>query len=98
MTDFEIQQYYQNELIFNCVYSGDNLPERSSAEIKDGAYIKNLDEYSDTGTHWVALYVMNNDVTYVHSFGVEHIQKEIKIFIGDKSIKKIFSEYKHIIQ
>ena len=98
MTDFEIQQYYQNELRFNCVYSRDNLPERSSAEIKDGAYIKNLDEYSDTGTHWVALYVMNNDVTYVHSFGVEHIQKEIKIFIGDKNIKKIFSEYKHIIQ
>ena len=98
MTDFEIQQYYQNELRFNCVYSRDNLPERSSAEIKDGAYIKNLDEYSDTGTHWVALYVMNNDVTYVYSFGVEHIQKEIKIFIGDKNIKKIFSEYKHIIQ
>ena len=98
MTDFEIQQYYQNELRFNCVYSRDNLPERSSAEIKDGAYIKNLDEYSDTGTHWVALYVMNNDVTYVHSFGVENIQKEIKIFIGDKNIKKIFSEYKHIIQ
>ena len=98
MTDFEIQQYYQNELRFNCVYSRDNLPERSSAEIKDGAYIKNLDEYSDTGTHWVALYVMNNDVTYVHSFGVEHIQKEIKIFIGDKNIKKSFSEYKHIIQ
>ena len=98
MTDFEIQQYYQNELRFNCVYSRDNLPERSSAEIKDGAYIKNLDEYSDTGTHWVALYVMNNDVTYVHSFGVEHIQKEIKIFIGDKNIKKNFSEYKHIIQ
>ena len=98
MTDFEIQQYYQNELRFNCVYSRDNLPERSSAEIKDGAYIKNPDEYSDTGTHWVALYVMNNDVTYVHSFGVEHIQKEIKIFIGDKNIKKIFSEYKHIIQ
>ena len=93
-----MQQYYQNELRLNCVYFRDNLPERSSAEIKDGAYIKNVDEYSDIGTHWVALYVMNNDVTYVHSFGVEHIQKEIKIFIGDKNIKKIFSEYKHIIQ
>ena len=26
-------------------------------KIKDGAYVINLDEYSDIGTHWVALYV-----------------------------------------
>ena len=38
-----------------------------------GAYIINLDEYSDIGTHWVALYVSNNTVTYFDSFGVEHI-------------------------
>ena len=31
------------------------------------------------------MYVKNNDVTYFDSFGVEHIPKEIKIFI-DKSI------------
>ena len=39
------------------------LPERSSAEIKDGPYIINLAEYSDIGTHWVVLYIQNNDVT-----------------------------------
>ena len=44
----------------------------------DGVYIINLDEYSDIGTHWVALHVNNNDVTYFDSFGVEHILKEIK--------------------
>ena len=61
---------------FNGVYSRDNLPERSSTEIKDGAYIINLDEYSDIGTHWVALYISeDNDVTYFDSFGVEHIPK-----------------------
>ena len=58
--------------------SRDNLPERSSTEIKDGTYVINLDEYSDIGTHWVALYVYNNDFTYFDSFGVEHIPKEIK--------------------
>ena len=42
-----------------------------------GAYIINLDEYSDIGTHWVALHVNNNDVTYFDSLGVEHISKEI---------------------
>ena len=74
LTNFEIQKYYKNESEFNGVYSRDNLPDK----IKDGAYIINLDEYSDTGTHWVALYVVNNnDVTYFDSFGVEHILKEI---------------------
>ena len=47
----------------------------------------NLGEYSDTGTHWVALYLQNNDVTYFNSFGVEHLPKEIKTFISNKNIK-----------
>ena len=29
------------------------------------------------GTHWIALYALNNNVTYFDSFGVEHIPKEI---------------------
>ena len=80
--NFETQKYYQNEPRFNGVYSRDNLP-----KIKDGAYVINLDEYSDIGTHWVALYVQNNNVTYFDSFGVEHIPKEIKTFINNKNIK-----------
>ena len=82
LTNFEIQKYYKNEPRFNGVYSRDNLP-----KIKDGAYIINLDEYSDIGTNWVALYVQNNAVTYFDSFGVEHILKEIRIFISNKNIK-----------
>ena len=82
LTNFEIQKYYQNKPRFNGVYSRDNLP-----KIKDGAYVINLDEYSDIGTHWVALCVQNNNnVTYFDSFGVEHIPKEIKAFINNKSI------------
>ena len=73
LTNFEIQKYYKNESEFNGVYSRDNLPD----EIKDGAYVINLDDYSDIGTHWVPLYVLNNYVTYFDSFGVEHIPKEI---------------------
>ena len=82
LTNFEIQKYYQNEPKFNGVYSRDNLP-----KIKDGAYVINLDEYSDIGTDWVALYVNNNNVTYFDSIGVEHIPKEIKAFINNKNIK-----------
>ena len=51
-----------------------------------GAYVINLDEYSDTGTHWIALYVKNNDITYSDSFGVEHIPKEIIKLISRKNV------------
>ena len=47
LTNFEIQEYYQNEPRFNGVFSGDNL----STTTKTGAYVINLDEYRDTGTH-----------------------------------------------
>ena len=82
LTNFEIQKYNQNIPRFNSVYSRDNLQ-----EIRGGAYVINLQEYSDTGTHWVVLNVQNNDVTYFNSFGVEHIPKEIITFIINKIIK-----------
>ena len=40
----------------------------------------------DVGTHWIALYVKNNDITYFNSFGVEHIPKEIIKIIGRKNV------------
>ena len=75
LTNFEIQKY-QNEARFNSIYYRDNLPDK----IKYGAYKINLDEYSDIGTHWIALYVNSETITYFDSFGVEHICKEIKTF------------------
>ena len=45
LTNFDIQRYYENEPMFG-VYSRDNLP-----GINDGAYVINLDEYYDIGTH-----------------------------------------------
>ena len=36
----------------------------------------NLTEYTNIGSHWVAGYVKNNKVTYLESFGVEHIPKQ----------------------
>ena len=83
LTNFEITKYYENKSRFNGVYSKDNLPNK----IKDVAYVINLDEYSDIGTHWIALYVKNNVVTYFDSFGVEHIPTEIKTFIKNRNIK-----------
>ena len=51
-------------------------------------YVINLDDYSDIGTHWAAVWLNdNNNVTYFDSFGVEHIPKEIKKVIKNKNIK-----------
>ena len=65
LTNFETQKYYQNEPRYNGVYSRNNLP-----KIKDGAYVINLDEYSEIGTHRIASYVENNDVTYFDIFRI----------------------------
>ena len=85
-----MQKYYQNEPRFNGVYSRDSLP-----KIKDGTYVININEYSDIRTHWIALYVRNNNVTYFDIFGVEHITKEIKTFINNKNKTNIFRIQAH---
>ena len=82
LKNFEIEAYYQNEPRFSGVYSTDNL----SDKIKDGTYVIIIDEYSDIGTHWIALYVNNKTVTYFDSFGIEHIPKENKNFTTNKNI------------
>ena len=83
LTNFEIQKYYENEPRFNGVFSRNNLFKK----IKDGAYIINLGEYADVGTHWIALFCKKNEIVYFDSFGVEHIPEEIKEFCGNKNIK-----------
>ena len=82
LTNFEIQNYYQNEPRFNGVFSRNNLPKK----IKDGAYVINLDEYADVGTHWIALFCNRNEIVYFDSFGVEHVLEEIKELVGNKNI------------
>ena len=47
LTNFEIQKYYESESRFNGVFSRDN----TTKKIKDGAYVRKLDEYADVGTH-----------------------------------------------
>ena len=57
-------------------------------KINDAAYVKSLDQYSDTATHCIVLYSNNiNNVTYFDSFSEEHILKEIKKCIANKSTK-----------
>ena len=81
LTNSEIQKIYQNQPRFNRVYLRDNLP-----KIKDGAYVINLDEYSDIGAPWIVLYASNINVTYFIVLEFEHIPKEIKTFISKSTI------------
>ena len=92
LTNIEISEYYKNEPRFNGVYSRNNLPNR----IKKGAYVINLDEYENTGTHWVSLFVKANEVIYFDSFGVEYIPKEINKFIGNEQSYSAKARYKKI--
>ena len=80
LTNIEISEYYKNEPRFNGVYSRNNLPNK----IKKGAYVINLDEYENTGTHWVSLFVKTNEAIYFDSFGIEHIPEEINKYIGNE--------------
>ena len=65
------------------VFSRNDLPKK----IKDGAYVINLDEYADVGSHWIALFCNRNEIVYFDRFGVEHIPEEIKEFVRNKNIK-----------
>ena len=77
--------YYQNEPRFNGVFSRNNLPKT----IKDGAYVINLDEYADVGTHWIALFCNKNEIVYFDSFGAESVPEEIQKFAGNKNISRV---------
>ena len=66
-------------------------------KVKDGAYVINLDEYADVGTHWIALFCNRSEIVYFDSFGVEHVLEEIKEFIVNKNIIVTFFEYKQTI-
>ena len=86
LTNIEINEYYKNEPRFNGVYSKNNLPNK----VKKGAYVINLDEYENTGTHWVCLFVKPKYTVYFDSFGVEHIPKEINKLIRNDIKSNIF--------
>ena len=86
LTNIEINEYYKNEHKFNGAYSRNNLP----GKIKKEAYVINLDEYANIGTHWIALFVKPKYTVYFDSFGIEHIPKEINKFIRNDIKSYIF--------
>ena len=61
-------------------------------QTKGWEYVINPDAYELIGTHWIAVYVNDNNVIYFDSLGVEHIPIEVK------NIIKNIQREKHVIQ
>ena len=81
LTNFDIQKYFQNETRFNGVFSRDNVPKK----IKDGAYVINLDEYADVGTHWIALFTNRSKLFISIVLVLNMLLKRIKNLSGTKT-------------
>ena len=82
LTNFEIQKYCENEPRFNGVYSRNNLPKK----IKVGAYVINLDEYADVGTHWISLFCNRSDKLFISKVWVLNMfLKRLKNLSGIKT-------------
>ena len=90
LTNLETQKYYRNEPKINASFSSNNLPKK----IKDRAYVINLDEYTEVGTHGIDLFCDRNEIVYCNSFGVEHVPEEIKEFVRKKKHKHFWSTSK----
>ena len=91
LSNFEIQKYYQNETRLNGVYLRDTL-----SNINGEAYVINIGENNEFGTHWIALYCwrskvtrpqqLKNSVVSFDSFGVDHLPKGFMAFIRLQNI------------
>ena len=86
-TNFEMQKSYQNEPRFNGVYSRDNLH-----KIKDGAYIINIDEYSDIGTNIFRIQKYDSIMCGYFCFGfIDYMlaEKTLQIFFHQINLKEM---------
>ena len=69
---------------------------------KDEAYIINLDEYANVGTHWIALFCKKMklfiSIVLVLNIFLTKLKNILKNFLEIKIQKPIFFEYKKTIQ
>ena len=78
LTNFEIQLYYQTVSTRN----------KSSNNAKEAADVTNPHELVNTGTHYLARYVKNNNEIYSHIILVARMPKEYKNFFSIKSCSR----------
>ena len=66
--------------------------------IRNGAYVINLDEYADVGTHWIALYAKIMKLFISTDLVLNMFLKKSKNLLDIKTQKQAYSEYKQTIQ
>ena len=90
LTNFAIRKYYEKELRFNGVYSGDTAPKT----IKNGGYVINF----DVGTHWTTSYAKIMKLFTLIVLVLSMFLKKSKDLFDIKTSKQTYSEYKHTTQ
>ena len=68
-----------SETTFRGVYAMDTLPTRQM-----GAYVINLDNHDEPGSHWVAVYDDGHQVEYMDSYGLPPSDPRCLLFLGQK--------------
>ena len=55
---------------------------------KSGAYVINLDDKQNKGTHWVSFFTVKKAAVHFDSYGIEYIPQEVLISSISSSIHK----------
>lgn len=96
MNTVQIRKYIGESSVFKGVFACDEIP----YHVKNpSAYIVNLATKSETGSHWVALYIdKNKHCYYFDSFGLPPTNKHILTFIKKNAIHTIYNkqQFQHI--
>ena len=81
LTNFEIKKYYKNKPRFNGVFSTNDLTKK----INDGAYVINLDEYANVGTHGLLYFVTEMKLFILIFLVLNMFLKKLKNLFGIKT-------------
>lgn len=67
---------------FKGVYPSDSFPTLSVCDLKQSAIIFNLSPHNEEGSHFVSVYIKNNEAYYFDSYGKPLENTDIKTFLN----------------
>ena len=94
ISNFKINEILKDNKGFLGVFSKNNVSKLKNNQ----STIVNLANSNDTGTHWIAMKVINNKLFYFDSYGIPYIPDIIKINTQIIKLYRIFIEFKVMIQ
>lgn len=86
----EFVKHYKKNGIFKGVFACDDLPNKVK---NPSAFIINLSKKTESGSHWIALYInAHGQAYYFDSFGIQPKNKDIILFIRNNAKEIMFNE------